>query len=166
MIETLCYKPEGHRFKSQIVDFFFNLPNPSSSIMDPGLTQPLTAMSTRNLHDVNTTLFWASLHEFSHCSIQTSVMFPTVRYLCTLTPEDLVLVLSYSSDHYFNTVFTLIQDRAWSETSVSEWDKKMKIKSFFSCIHSFGGVVYVCVCVCVWDNVCLSKIQNTKLITQ
>jgi hypothetical protein len=29
--------------------FFFNLPNPFSSTMDLGSTQPLTEMSTRNL---------------------------------------------------------------------------------------------------------------------
>jgi hypothetical protein len=29
---------------------FFNLPNPSSRTMAPGSTQPLTEMSTRNLH--------------------------------------------------------------------------------------------------------------------
>jgi hypothetical protein len=28
----------------------FNLPNPSSRIMAPGMTQPLTEISTRNLH--------------------------------------------------------------------------------------------------------------------
>jgi hypothetical protein len=31
------------------VDFFFNLPNPSSCAMALGSTQPLTEMSTRNL---------------------------------------------------------------------------------------------------------------------
>jgi hypothetical protein len=31
------------------VDFFFNLPNPSSHTMALGLTQSLTEMSTRNL---------------------------------------------------------------------------------------------------------------------
>jgi hypothetical protein len=31
------------------VDFFFNLPNPSSRTMAPGSTQPLTEMSTRNI---------------------------------------------------------------------------------------------------------------------
>jgi hypothetical protein len=31
------------------VDFFFNLPNPSSSTTALGSTQPLTEMSTRNL---------------------------------------------------------------------------------------------------------------------
>jgi hypothetical protein len=31
------------------VDFFFNLPNPSSRTMAMGLTQPLTEMSTWNL---------------------------------------------------------------------------------------------------------------------
>jgi hypothetical protein len=31
------------------VDFFFNLPNPSSRTMAPGSTQPPTEMSTRNL---------------------------------------------------------------------------------------------------------------------
>jgi hypothetical protein len=31
------------------VDFFFNLPNPSSRTMTLGSTQPLTEMSTRNL---------------------------------------------------------------------------------------------------------------------
>jgi hypothetical protein len=31
------------------VDFFFNLPNPSSRTMALGSTQPLTKMSTRNL---------------------------------------------------------------------------------------------------------------------
>jgi hypothetical protein len=30
---------------------FFNLPNPSSRTMTLGLTQPLTEMSTRNLHE-------------------------------------------------------------------------------------------------------------------
>jgi hypothetical protein len=34
------------------VDFFFNLPNPSSRTMALGLTQPLTKMSTRNLPGV------------------------------------------------------------------------------------------------------------------
>jgi hypothetical protein len=31
------------------VDFFFNLPNPSSRIMALGSTQPLTEISTRNI---------------------------------------------------------------------------------------------------------------------
>jgi hypothetical protein len=31
------------------VDFFFNLPNPSSRTMAMGSTEPLTEMSTRNL---------------------------------------------------------------------------------------------------------------------
>jgi hypothetical protein len=48
--------------------------------------------------------------QFSHCSIYTSVMFPAVNYLYTLTLEgsflactDLVLALSYSCDNYVNT---------------------------------------------------------------
>jgi hypothetical protein len=31
------------------VDFFFNLPNPSSQTTAPGSTQPITEISTRNL---------------------------------------------------------------------------------------------------------------------
>jgi hypothetical protein len=39
LYEILCMRPLG----------FFNLPNPSSCIMDLGFTQPQTEMSTRNL---------------------------------------------------------------------------------------------------------------------
>jgi hypothetical protein len=37
------------KFPMRSLDFFFNLPNPSSRTMALGLTQPLTEMSTRNL---------------------------------------------------------------------------------------------------------------------
>jgi hypothetical protein len=37
------------RVPDEVHFFFFNLPNPSSSTMALGSTQPLTEMSTRNL---------------------------------------------------------------------------------------------------------------------
>jgi hypothetical protein len=46
----LCKKPEGHGFDSrQDRWMFFSLPNPSSSTMALGFTQPLTEMNTRDL---------------------------------------------------------------------------------------------------------------------
>jgi hypothetical protein len=44
---VLCQKVAGF-IPDEALDFFFNLPNPSSSTMDMGLTQPLTEMSTRH----------------------------------------------------------------------------------------------------------------------
>jgi hypothetical protein len=38
------------RVPDEVKFFFFNLPNPSSRTMALGSTQPLTKMSTRNLH--------------------------------------------------------------------------------------------------------------------
>jgi hypothetical protein len=52
LVETLCFKPEGHRFDSGCDDWVLNSPNPSSRTMARGSTQPLTEMSTRNLPEV------------------------------------------------------------------------------------------------------------------
>jgi hypothetical protein len=48
LVETLCYKPEGHGFESRWGGLF-NWPKPSSCTAALGSTQPLTEMSTRNL---------------------------------------------------------------------------------------------------------------------
>jgi hypothetical protein len=45
LVEALCYKLEGRRFKSREGGFF----NPSNRTMALGSTQTLTEMSTRNL---------------------------------------------------------------------------------------------------------------------
>jgi hypothetical protein len=49
VVKALCCKPEGRGFKSRLVGFFLNWPNPSGRIMALGSTQPLAEMSTRNL---------------------------------------------------------------------------------------------------------------------
>jgi hypothetical protein len=50
LVEALCYKPEGRRFKSRWGDWiFFNWPDLSSRNMALGSTQPLTEKSTGNL---------------------------------------------------------------------------------------------------------------------
>jgi hypothetical protein len=49
LVEALCYKPEGRRFKSRIRWIFFNLLNPSSRTKALRSTQRLTKMSTRDL---------------------------------------------------------------------------------------------------------------------
>jgi hypothetical protein len=52
LIEALCHKPEGIEFDSRRTHWtFFNEPNLSSRTMVLGSTQPLTEMSTRNLHE-------------------------------------------------------------------------------------------------------------------
>jgi hypothetical protein len=49
LVEALCYKSEGHGFNSWWVTGIFHWQKPSSHTMAPGLTQPLTEMSTRNI---------------------------------------------------------------------------------------------------------------------
>jgi hypothetical protein len=44
LAEALCYKPEG---PDGVIEFFPNLPNPSSRTRALGFTQLLTEMSTR-----------------------------------------------------------------------------------------------------------------------
>jgi hypothetical protein len=39
----------GSQVRFPMASFVFNLPNPSSHTIDPGSTQPLTEMSTRNI---------------------------------------------------------------------------------------------------------------------
>jgi hypothetical protein len=48
LVETLCYKLEGHRLYSQWEYGFFSWLNSSNHIVALGSTQPLTEMSTRN----------------------------------------------------------------------------------------------------------------------
>jgi hypothetical protein len=52
LVEAVCYKLEGRRFKSRMRFFFFLNLRSSSRTMALGSTQPLTQMSTRNLPGV------------------------------------------------------------------------------------------------------------------
>jgi hypothetical protein len=50
LVEALCYKPKvAGLIPDKAIQFFFNLPDPSSRTMTLGLTQPLTQIITRNI---------------------------------------------------------------------------------------------------------------------
>jgi hypothetical protein len=72
LVEELCYKSEGRGFESRR-DYwiFFNLPNPSSSTMALGFTQPVTELSTRKY-------FWGKARPARKAANLTAICEPIV----------------------------------------------------------------------------------------
>jgi hypothetical protein len=61
-----------------------------------------------------------------------------------LSLQDLVLVPSYSCDHYFNTLFTLIQDRDVLKPQCLNESKEDENRSFLMCLWFWRGYLRAC----------------------